>query len=162
MKAKLARATWSFKGHGALSADVTRQNNQRQESTRRPLSSPTALVESRHYIVSGQVRSGQDMYVRLLAQSSDVAPATRRLAARTSISPHRRPSGLKSGWESRPTHFSKSVGRPAVNRPGAYGISRRARALAHARTGPRSQTPTRVPVAAGFGVTVPVPIPSPG
>ncbi len=42
------------------------------------------------------------MYVRLLAQSSDVAPATRRLAARTSISPRRRPSGLKSGWESRP------------------------------------------------------------
>jgi hypothetical protein len=102
-------------------------------------------VESRHYTV----------YVRLLAQSSDVAPATRRLAARTSISPRRRPSGLKSGWESRPTFFSKSVGRPAVNR-GVWDFQ------ARARTATRAHTPTRVPVAAGFGVTVPVPIPSPG
>ena len=43
MKDKLARATWSFKGHGALSDVDTKQNSSRLNGTRRPLCSRTAL-----------------------------------------------------------------------------------------------------------------------
>ncbi len=44
MKDELARATWSFKGRGALSDVDTKQNNSRLNGTRRPLSSRSALV----------------------------------------------------------------------------------------------------------------------
>jgi hypothetical protein len=46
MKGKLARATWSFKGHGALSDVDTKQNNSIPNGTRRPLSCRTALPMS--------------------------------------------------------------------------------------------------------------------
>jgi hypothetical protein len=49
MKDKLVRATWSFKGHGALSDVDTqaKQNNSILNGTRRPLSCRTALLQCR-------------------------------------------------------------------------------------------------------------------
>ena len=44
MKDKLARATWSFKGHGALSDVDTKQNNSIQNGTRRPLTPHSKIV----------------------------------------------------------------------------------------------------------------------
>ncbi len=51
MKDELARATWSFKGHGALSDVDANQNNSRLNGTRRPLSSRSALVWFRRAIL---------------------------------------------------------------------------------------------------------------